>query len=59
MGYGANKGIVPRSCAEIFERIKKREADPNNSIKHKVVISMLEIYNERVQDLMIRPDKRP
>lgn len=59
VGYGANKGIVPRSCAEIFQRISKREADPNNSIKHEVVISMLEIYNERVQDLMILPNKRP
>lgn len=26
IGYGANKGIVPITCNEIFERIKKKQA---------------------------------
>lgn len=49
VGYGANRGIVPISCDEIFKRI---EANPNPNIKYQVQFSMLEIYNEKVQDLL-------
>ena len=49
-GYGKDKGIVPRSCEEIFERIS-RNTDEN--LEYDVVVSMLEIYNEKVQDLLI------
>ena len=45
VGYGANKGIVPISCDEIFKRIGQ------NTDKEKtfeVQVSMLEIYNEKV-----------
>ena len=56
VGYGANKGIVPISCDEIFKRIgQNTEADKS----YEVQVSMLEIYNEKVQDLLIKPDKRP
>ncbi len=56
VGYGANKGIVPISCDEIFTRIK------NNKDKEKsyeVQVSMLEIYNEKIQDLLIPAKNRP
>ena len=56
VGYGANKGIVPISMFEIFERIKKSPA-PN--VEYEVQFSMMEIYNERVQDLIIDPKERP
>ena len=56
VGYGANKGIVPISCDEIFKRIGMNK-DPDKSFE--VQVSMLEIYNEKVQDLLIKPDKRP
>ena len=56
VGYGANKGIVPISCDEIFKRIgQNKDADKS----FEVQVSMLEIYNEKVQDLLIKPDKRP
>jgi len=56
VGYGANKGIVPISCDEIFKRIgMNKDADKS----FEVQVSMLEIYNEKVQDLLIKPDKRP
>jgi hypothetical protein len=58
-GYGENKGILPRACEEIFSRIKKRDEDPNVKIEHQVQISMIEIYNERVQDLLIDAKHRP
>jgi pSer/pThr/pTyr-binding forkhead associated (FHA) protein len=55
VGYGANKGIVPIACEEIFNRIS---ADNNPNVKYDVKVSMLEIYNEQVQDLLTPPAKR-
>ena len=56
VGYGVNKGIVPISCEEIFNRIKSN-TDPDKS--YEVQVSMLEIYNEKVQDLLVPAAKRP
>ena len=55
IGYGANKGIVPISSEEIFNRIA-RSTDPN--ITFEVTVSMIEIYNEKIQDLLIDPSDR-
>lgn len=56
VGYGANKGIVPISMFEIFERIKRND---NPVLEFEVLFSMLEIYNEKVQDLLIDIKGRP
>ena len=56
VGYGANKGIVPISCEEVFTRIKSNK---DETITYEVEIGMLEIYNEKVQDLFIHPTNRP
>ena len=56
VGYGANKGIVPLVCENIFNKIK------DNTEKDKsfhLSVSMLEVYNELVQDLLIKPTERP
>jgi kinesin family protein 13 len=50
------QGIVPISCEEIFTRIAKND-NPNK--EYEVQISMMEIYNEKVQDLLIPIAKRP
>eukprot|EP00002_Diphylleia_rotans_P023808 TRINITY_DN4688_c0_g1_i2.p1 TRINITY_DN4688_c0_g1~~TRINITY_DN4688_c0_g1_i2.p1 ORF type:complete len:1214 (+),score=278.54 TRINITY_DN4688_c0_g1_i2:125-3766(+) len=49
VGYGKNKGIVPITCDELFQIIEGNK-DPNR--KFIVTVSMLEIYNEQVRDLM-------
>lgn len=56
VGYGSNKGIVPISCDEIFKRIK---GNTDTEKSYEVQVSMLEIYNEKVQDLLSPPNKRP
>jgi hypothetical protein len=56
IGYGANKGIVPISSEEIFNRIHAN-TDPN--ITYEISVSMLEIYNEKIQDLLIDTGDRP
>ncbi|KAF8966416.1 kinesin-like protein [Flammula alnicola] len=51
MGYGADKGIIPLTCSELFERVKDKKAnDPN--INFTVEVSYIEIYNEKVRDLL-------
>lgn len=59
VGYPGNLGIIPRSCTEIFRRVTERENNPDNSIKHEIVLSMIEIYNEKVHDLLSPPASRP
>ena len=49
MGYGAEYGIIPKICQDMFERIKGLQADKNSSCT--VEVSYLEIYSERVRDL--------
>ncbi|RMZ66785.1 kinesin family [Pyrenophora seminiperda CCB06] len=50
MGYGAEYGIIPKICQDMFERIKVLQADKNSTCT--VEVSYLEIYNERVRDLL-------
>ncbi|XP_076348155.1 kinesin-like protein KIF13A [Tachypleus tridentatus] len=49
MGSENNKGLIPRLCDALFERIASNK-DPSNS--YKVEVSYMEIYNEKVHDLL-------
>ncbi|KAK2735260.1 kinesin-like protein Klp8 [Myotisia sp. PD_48] len=51
MGYGADTGVIPRICKEMFNRIAGlQEVDKN--LTCTVEVSYLEIYNEKVRDLL-------
>ncbi|KAL6878832.1 hypothetical protein J3F83DRAFT_724053 [Trichoderma novae-zelandiae] len=50
MGYGKEVGIIPMICQEMFRRIDMIQGDKSN--KCTVEVSYLEIYNERVRDLL-------
>jgi kinesin family protein 1 len=50
MGYGEEAGIIPKICQNMFERIGEMQQDKNLSCT--VEVSYLEIYNERVRDLL-------
>ncbi|KXT03609.1 hypothetical protein AC578_9968 [Pseudocercospora eumusae] len=51
MGYGEEEGVIPRICRDMFERIDGiTEKDKN--LTSTVEVSYLEIYNERVRDLL-------
>ncbi|KAG7390576.1 hypothetical protein PHYPSEUDO_007516 [Phytophthora pseudosyringae] len=45
VGYGSDKGIIPKASEVIFERIEANTSE----ITFKVEASMMEIYNERVK----------
>ncbi|XP_026320336.1 kinesin-like protein KIF13B isoform X4 [Hyposmocoma kahamanoa] len=43
-------GIIPRLCDALFDRIAKQQNPP--ALTYKVEVSYMEIYNERVHDLL-------
>lgn len=49
MGYGEDRGIIPLSCHELFRRI---EANRDPTLSYRVEVSYMEIYCERVRDLL-------
>jgi len=48
VGYGADRGIIPIVCENIFERMT---SNTDADLTIKVTCSMLEIYMEKVKDL--------
>jgi kinesin family protein 1 len=51
-----DKGIIPLACAEMFNRINSQK-DPN--VSYKVEVSYMEIYNEKVNDLLNPKNNKP
>ncbi|VDM08863.1 unnamed protein product [Wuchereria bancrofti] len=49
MGTAENPGIIPRLCCSIFQKISELSSD---SLAFKVEVSYMEIYNEKVRDLL-------
>lgn len=49
MGSGDNKGIIPRLCDSLFDLIAKQQS---SELSYKVEVSYMEIYNEKVHDLL-------
>ncbi|KAI9475786.1 MAG: hypothetical protein EXX96DRAFT_506439 [Benjaminiella poitrasii] len=49
VGYGEDKGITPRTCLELFERIENKKSE---KLDFQVEVSYIEIYNEKVRDLL-------
>jgi len=50
MGYGEEEGVIPRICRDMFHRIDGIQND--KLMQCTVEVSYLEIYNERVRDLL-------
>lgn len=49
MGTQDQKGIIPRLCDELFASIRQKQSDEQT---YKVEVSYMEIYNEKVHDLL-------
>lgn len=50
LGYGDDKGIIPLICENLFQKISDYQQDPDFICK--VEVSFMEIYNEKVKDLL-------
>ncbi|CAK4032449.1 Kinesin unc-104 [Lecanosticta acicola] len=51
MGYGEEEGVIPRICRDMYQRIEGMQEKDKN-VSATVEVSYLEIYNERVRDLL-------
>lgn len=49
MGLPDDEGLIPRICAGLFETMEA-DKDPNHS--YLLQVSYMEIYNERIRDLL-------
>ncbi|XP_072317029.1 kinesin-like protein KIF13A isoform X2 [Eucyclogobius newberryi] len=49
MGNSEQPGLIPKLCCSLFERVHKEENEAHN---FKVEVSFMEIYNEKVRDLL-------
>jgi len=50
-GHGEQRGVIPLMCTELFSQIEERKDAKNITVQ----CSVLEIYNEKVKDLLM-PD---
>ena len=48
---GADKGIIPLTCLELFQRVESKSAQ-DSTLSFTVEVSYIEIYNEKVRDLL-------
>ncbi|XP_063771146.1 kinesin-like protein KIF13B isoform X2 [Pseudophryne corroboree] len=49
MGTADQPGLIPRLCSTLFDRTQQAETD---ELSFKVEVSYMEIYNEKVRDLL-------
>jgi len=49
MGYGEAKGVIPRLCEDLFERVTQKQSE---NLTFNIEVSYMEIYCERVRDLL-------
>jgi hypothetical protein len=56
IGEDRNKGFVINCVEEIFRRV---QISSDAGVEHQVSVSMLEIYNDKINDLMVPASTRP
>jgi kinesin family member 1 len=58
VGYGVNRGIIPLVCEEMFRAVEQSNREKNGK-RYQVSVTMLEIYNEAIKDLLNLKTSRP
>ena len=53
---GPERGIVPRLCGDLFSHIAQQRCAGVDIRTHDVVVSYMEIYCEKVHDLLSKKD---
>merc|ERR1712142_1045624 len=57
MGAQSAPGVIPRICESMYVRMGNEQVENDNKVEFKTEVSYLEIYNERVRDLL-RPAQK-
>jgi kinesin family protein 13 len=52
MGSENDKGLIPRLCEALFERVQGMLNNGAENVTFKIEVSYMEIYNEKVRDLL-------
>lgn len=52
-GDGGGEGLIPQSINHIFRRITSQQQQNQESLKFKVFASYIEIYNDKIFDLLV------
>ena len=58
VGYGVNRGIIPLVCEEMFKAVERSNSEKNGR-RYQVSVTMLEIYNEAIKDLLNLKANKP
>jgi hypothetical protein len=60
MGTPEQRGLIPRTCEDLFQRIEAAHNETPN-ISYNVRVSYFEVYNEHVRDLLVpvHPNQPP
>lgn len=56
MGHGNNDGLIPRICQKMFQQMREN-SEADDGLSFRTEVSFLEIYQERVRDLLRPPVK--
>lgn len=56
MGHGGDNGLIPKICEKMFKQMKEN-SDVDSGVSFRTEVSFLEIYQERVRDLLRPPVK--
>lgn len=51
-GTPSNAGVIPRLCGDLFSSIEKQSAKEGKTHTYSVEVSICEIYNEQIRDLL-------
>lgn len=58
MGCQDAYGLIPRICETMYSRMQSEQEENKNKVEFKTEVSYLEIYNERVRDLLRSTPKK-
>ncbi|NWY32085.1 KIF14 protein, partial [Pheucticus melanocephalus] len=50
MGFGEDRGIIPRLCEDLFNQIAQMDKE---QVLYHVEMSFFEVYNEKIHDLLV------
>ncbi|XP_028919920.1 kinesin-like protein KIF14 isoform X2 [Ornithorhynchus anatinus] len=50
MGFGEERGIIPRFCEDLFARVAQQKTQ---EISYHLEMSFFEVYNEKIHDLLV------